>query len=286
MICSLCPRQCGADRNNTIGQCHADSRIRVARAALHFWEEPCISGKNGSGTVFFSGCALGCVFCQNKEISRLASGQILSQDELYDIFLRLENEGAHNINLVTADHYIPQIIPVIQRAKNNGFVLPFVLNTSSFLTEKAVDALSGNIDIYLADFKFMSKAVAKKYANAENYPDIAKKAISKMVSQVGAAEFKNGIMTRGVIVRALVLPDNIIDAKAIIKYLYDAFGDKIYISIMSQYTPTGDSEYPELCRTLTDREYKSVIDYAAQKGIKNAFCQEPSSADKSFIPEF
>lgn len=255
----------------------------ISRAAPHFWEEPCISGKNGSGTVFFAGCSLGCVFCQNYKISHKLQGKKTDDDGLYAIFKDLENKGCHNINLVTADHYIPHLLPLL---KNTDVKIPFALNTSSYLTENAVKSLDGLVDIFIADFKFFDPRVAKKYADAEDYPEVAKKAIEQMVFQVGAPIIKNGLMEHGVIVRVLVLPDNIIDAKRTIKYLHTTFGDKIIISVMSQYTPVCDTPYPELSRRLTDREYKSVVDYAVHLGIQNCFLQEKASANTDFIPEF
>ncbi len=284
MICSICPRKCNIDRQLKSGFCGAGDCITVARAAPHLWEEPCISGENGSGTVFFSGCSLQCVFCQNHDISRECVGKSVTQDELFEIFLKLKEQNVHNINLVTADHFIPQILPVLKRAKS--LKLPIVLNTSSYLEESIVDALDGTVDIYLADFKFFNKNTAQKYANAPDYPEIAKKAIAKMVNQVGASQFKDGMMTRGVIVRVLVLPGNIIDAKQIIKYLHTTFGNDIYISVMSQYTPVCKTGYPELSRTLNDREYKSVVDYTMSIGITQAFLQQKSSASESYIPDF
>lgn len=284
MICSLCPRKCNIDRRLQSGFCGAGNDIKIARAAPHFWEEPCISGKNGSGTVFFSGCALRCVFCQNHEISREAVGKTVTADGLFDIFLKLKEQNVHNLNLVTADHFIPQILPVLKRARSLG--LPMVLNTSSYLDGKTVDALDGKIDIYLADFKFFNKKTAQRYANAPDYPEIAKKAIAKMVEQVGAPQFEDGMMTRGVIVRVLVLPDNIIDAKQIIKYLYTTFGNDIYISVMSQYTPVCKTEFAELSRTLNDREYKSVVDYTMSIGVTQAFLQQKASASENYIPDF
>lgn len=284
MICNVCPRQCNIDRALQNGFCGAGDGITVARAAPHFWEEPCISGKNGSGTVFFSGCALRCVFCQNHEISRASVGKSVTKDELFDIFLNLKEQKVHNINLVTADHYLAQILPVLKRARSLD--LPIVLNTSSYLKEQTIAALDGTVDIYLADFKFFNKSTAKKYADAPDYPEVAKGTIAKMVKQTGKPQFKDGIMTRGVIVRVLVLPDNIIEAKQIIKYLYTTFGDNIYISVMSQYTPVCKTDFPELSRTLNDREYKSVVDYTKSIGVTHAFIQEKSSATENFIPDF
>ncbi len=195
----------------------------------------------------------------------------------------LEDKGCHNINLVTADHYIPSLLPILKKA---DIKIPFALNTSSYLTENAVKSLSRLVDIFIADFKFFDPRVSKKYADAEDYSEIAKKAIAQMVRQAGAPVIENGIMKRGVIVRVLVLPDNIIDAKRTIKYLYTAYGDGIIISIMSQYTPVCDTPYPELSRSLSDREYKSVVEYASRLGIKNCFIQSKASADADFIPEF
>ena len=283
MICALCPRKCNIDRSTGIGFCGVGEKVRISRAAPHFWEEPCISGKNGSGTVFFSGCSLHCVFCQNYKISRAAVGSTVDGNRLLDIFRMLRDKGCHNINLVTADHYIPYILPVLKTA---DIGIPFVLNTSSYLDKKTVRALEGIVSVFLADFKFFDPRVAKKYADAPDYPDVAKAAIEQMVLQTGAPVFENGIVTRGVIVRVLVLPGNVIDAKRTVKYLLDTYGDSIYISIMSQYTPVCDTPYPELSRRLTDREYKSVVDFALAHNIKNCFIQEKSSATEQFIPDF
>ena len=283
MICALCPRKCNIDRSTGIGFCGVGEKVRISRAAPHFWEEPCISGKNGSGTVFFSGCSLHCVFCQNYKISRAAVGSTVDGNRLLDIFRMLRDKGCHNINLVTADHYIPYILPVLKTA---DIGIPFVLNTSSYLDKNTVRALEGIVSVFLADFKFFDPRVAKKYADAPDYPDVAKAAIEQMVLQTGAPVFENGIMTRGVIVRVLVLPGNVIDAKRTVKYLLDTYGDSIYISIMSQYTPVCDTPYPELSRRLTDREYKSVVDFALAHNIKNCFIQEKSSATEQFIPDF
>ena len=285
-MCNLCPRKCNTDRQKQNGLCGANDSIRVARAARHFWEEPCISGKNGSGTVFFSGCSLGCVFCQNSDISKRLLGEVVTKDELYNIFFRLKNEGAHNINLVTCDHYIAQVLPVIKKARKDKIGIPFVLNTSSYITKNVARALKDDVDIYLADFKFFNEATAKKYANAPDYPKVATDAIDEMVKNAPEPVFKDGLMIKGVIVRVLVLPDNVIEAKQIIKHIYERYGNRVYISIMSQYTPVAKSDYPELMRKLTEREYKSVVDYASRLGITQAFCQQISSADKKFIPDF
>ena len=283
MKCSLCPRKCNIDRQNDVGFCGVGDDIIISRAAPHFWEEPCVSGKNGSGTVFFSGCSLQCVFCQNYKISRASFGKKTDADGLLSIFKSLEDKGCHNINLVTADHYIPRLLPILKKA---DLKIPFALNTSSYLTESAVKSLEGTVDIFIADFKFFDPRVSQKYANAPDYPEVCKKAISQMVTQAGSPVIEDGIMKRGVIVRVLVLPDNIIDAKRTLKYLYSTYGDDIIISIMSQYTPVCDTPYPELARRLTDREYKSVVDFAMHLGIKNCFIQAKDSADADFIPEF
>lgn len=286
MICALCPKKCYIDRSIKKGLCGADNTIKVARAAPHFWEEPCISGQNGSGTVFFSGCALSCVFCQNKKISQADVGEIVSKQELCDMFFKLKDAGCHNINLVTADHYLGLVLPCIKSAKQKGLGIPFVLNTSSYLNQKTVRALNGLIDVFIADFKFFNSATAKKYANSPDYPYVATAAIDEMLKICPNPVFKNGVMQKGVIVRVLVLPNNIIEAKQIIKHLYTRYGDNIFISVMSQFTPSADAPYPELTRTLTEREYKSVVDYAMHLNIKNAFIQSKDSASEQFIPNF
>lgn len=292
--CSLCPRNCNVDREVTIGYCREKSELHVARAALHMWEEPCISGKRGSGTVFFSGCNMGCVFCQNKAISRGETGKIISLDRLVDIFFELEQKGANNINLVTGDIYIPTIRKGIEIARAKGISIPFLLNTSSYLKVETVRSLEGLIDIYLPDFKYIREQEAIRYSNAPGYVDAAKAAIAEMVRQQPVCEFVQeegnadcSIMRKGVVVRHLLMPGMLIQSKLAVKYLYDTYGDNIYISLMNQYTPNGElSMFPEIDRMVTDAEYESLIDYAAQIGVTKGFMQVGETAAESFIPSF
>jgi putative pyruvate formate lyase activating enzyme len=292
--CSLCPRNCNVDREVTIGYCREKSELHVARAALHMWEEPCISGKRGSGTVFFSGCNMGCVFCQNKAISRGETGKIISLDRLVDIFFELEQKGANNINLVTGDIYIPTIRKGIEIARAKGISIPFLLNTSSYLKVETVRSLEGLIDIYLPDFKYIRDQDAIRYSNAPGYVDAAKAAIAEMVRLQPVCEFVQeegnvdcSSMRKGVVVRHLLMPGMLIQSKLAVKYLYDTYGDNIYISLMNQYTPNGElSKFPEIDRKVTDAEYESLIDYAAQIGVTKGFMQIGETAAESFIPSF
>ncbi len=283
--CELCPRKCGADRQNgKAGVCRTDSRIMIARAAPHYWEEPCISGKNGSGTVFFSGCNLGCVFCQNREISRFSVGNEVSVEELAKIFENLQEKGVHNINLVTPTHYIPQISAALDIVDLH---IPVVYNSGGYDLPDALDLLDSKVRIFLPDFKYMDCALAARFSNAPDYPETTKAAVKKMFSLAGKPRFdKDGMMKSGVIVRHLVLPGHTDDSKAVIKYLYDAYGDSIYISIMNQYTPVCDTPFTELGRTVTDEEYGEVVAFAEKIGVRNAFIQEGGTVSESFIPEF
>lgn len=290
--CTLCPRNCFVNRKlGEKGICGQSSTLKVARAALHFWEEPCISGEKGSGAVFFSGCALHCVFCQNQEIANGSVGKEISKERLSEIFLELQEKGANNINLVTPGHFVPQIVPAIERARNQGLNLPIVYNTSSYENVDSIRKLEGIVDIYLPDFKYMSSSLSKKYSHAPDYGRVAKKVVAEMVRQTGAASFyeKEGqeLMQRGVIVRHLILPGCMEDSKNIIRYLHDAYGDTIYLSIMNQFTPLKNVEkYPELNRKLTEDEYDEVVDFAIDLGVENGFIQEGETAEESFIPDF
>ncbi len=290
--CDLCPRQCLAERKKgQMGYCLSDDKIYVARAALHMWEEPCISGKKGSGTVFFSGCNLRCVYCQNYAITSGKKGRKVTVTELADIFLGLQEKGAANINLVTPDHYIDQIAQAILLAKKAGLALPVVYNGSGYEKAQVIGALSGIIDIFLTDFKYMDTDLAKRYSNAPDYPEVAASALNAMVGLIGDPVFDcEGMMQRGVIVRHLLLPGHKKNAKDIIMHVYEAYGDKVYISLMNQYTPFArlleKPEYKELCRKVTKREYETVVDFCLELGIKNAFIQEGDTAKESFIPEF
>lgn len=290
--CTLCPRNCFVNRKlGEKGICGQSNTLKVARAALHFWEEPCISGEKGSGAVFFSGCALHCVFCQNQEIANGSVGKEISKERLSEIFLELQEKGANNINLVTPGHFVPQIVPAIERARNQGLNLPIVYNTSSYENVDSIRKLEGIVDIYLPDFKYMSSSLSKKYSHAPDYSEVAKKVVAEMVRQTGAASFyeKEGqeLMQRGVIVRHLILPGCMEDSKNIIRYLHDAYGDTIYLSIMNQFTPLKNVEkYPELNRKLTEDEYDEVVDFAIDLGVENGFIQEGETAEESFIPDF
>ena len=285
----LCPRECGVNRKKgEMGVCGQTAAIKAARAALHMWEEPCISGQNGSGTVFFSGCNLGCIFCQNHNIATGKAGIEISIERLAEIFLELQEKGANNINLVTAGHFLPQVAVALEMAKEQGLHIPVVYNSSGYEKAKTLKMLDGLVDIYLPDFKYMDAVLAKKYSHAQDYPEIAKEALSEMVRQVGKAEFDSrGMMKKGVIVRQLLLPGHVKDAKNVLKYLYETYGDRIYISMMNQYTPMpAMKDDPQLSRKVTDREYERLIDYAISLGLKNGFMQEGETAKESFIPEF
>lgn len=287
--CLLCPKKCGINR--AIGQtgvCGVSAEIRVARAALHYWEEPCISGKKGSGAVFFSGCSLHCVFCQNREISDGKAGKVISKERLSDIFIELAGKGANNINLVTPGQYIPDIVWAVNDARSRGMKLPIVYNTSGYENVTELKLLDGIVDVYLPDFKYMDSALSAKYSRAKDYPSVAKQAISEMVRQQPGVVIDDatGLIQKGVIVRQLLLPGHVNDAKAILKYLHDTYQDSIYISMMSQFTPIELKDYPEINRTVTRREYERLIDYAIKIGITNAFIQEGNVAKDSFIPAF
>ncbi len=290
--CRLCPRNCGTDRTISRGRCRSGAALKIARAALHHWEEPCISGKRGSGAVFFCGCALGCVFCQNQEISSGSSGTEISSIRLLDIFFELREAGAHNINLVTADHYIPQLVPVMERAKNEGLNLPFVFNCSGYETIEQLKPLEGLVDVYLPDFKYMDPILSSDLSSAADYPETAASAVSEMVRQKGSCVFdEDGMLLSGVMVRHLVLPGHISDSRHILKYLRDTFQDRIIISLLRQYTPPSPTavflkSHPELKRRLRREEYRKAVDYALSLGIENAYIQERGSADEIFIPDF
>ncbi len=286
--CTLCPRNCSADRSaGQKGVCGETDTIRLSRAALHFWEEPCISGENGSGTVFFSGCPLKCVYCQNREISMGDAGKAVSVARLAEIFLELQAQNAENINLVTPTHFVPQITEAVQKAKKNGLRLPIVYNTSGYETEETIESLKDTVDIYLTDFKYISDRLSARYSRAPDYAEIAKKALYKMVEQQPEPLFRDGMLQKGVVVRHLILPGCIIDSKAVLKYLHQTYGDQILLSIMRQFTPYKISaEYAEIDRTVSDFEYESVLQYALRLGIQNAYIQEKEAAKESFIPPF
>lgn len=287
--CLLCPRKCGINRSTgQTGVCGVSSEIKVARAALHYWEEPCISGKRGSGAVFFSGCSLHCVFCQNREISDGKAGKVISKERLSDIFMELADKGANNINLVTPGQYIPDIVWAVNDAKSRGMKLPIIYNTSGYENVTELKLLEGIVDVYLPDFKYMDSTLSARYSRAKDYPSVAKQALSEMVRQQPdvVIDDATGLIQKGVIVRQLLLPGHVNDAKAVLKYLYDTYHDHVYISMMSQFTPIALKDYPEINRTVTRREYERLVDYALEIGITNAFIQEGDVAKDSFISAF
>lgn len=287
--CLLCPRKCGINRRTgQTGVCGVSSEIMVARAALHYWEEPCISGKRGSGAVFFSGCSLHCVFCQNREISDGKAGKVISKERLSDIFMELAVKGANNINLVTPGQYIPDIVWAVNDAKSRGMKLPIIYNTSGYENVTELKLLEGIVDVYLPDFKYMNSTLSARYSRTKDYPSVAKQALSEMVRQQPdvVIDDATGLIQKGVIVRQLLLPGHVNDAKAVLKYLYDTYHDHVYISMMSQFTPIALKDYPEINRTVTRREYERLVDYALEIGITNAFIQEGDVAKDSFIPAF
>jgi putative pyruvate formate lyase activating enzyme len=287
--CTLCPRECHVDRTaGQTGYCGQTGELFVARAALHMWEEPCISGKNGSGTVFFVGCSLGCIYCQNHLISKGQMGKKITVERLAEIYLELQQKGAHNINLVTPDHFVPHIIDSIQKARENGLTLPIVYNSSGYVKVETIKLFDQYVDIYLPDMKYMDKSISTKYSGCSDYFEYASKAINEMVTQIGKPVFdRMGIMQRGVIVRHLVLPGCLDDSKRIIRHLKRTFGDSIYISIMNQYTPVSHfKDYPELNRRISQEEYDQLVDYAVSIGVSRGFIQEGDTALESFIPDF
>lgn len=284
MICNQCPRRCNVDRENALGYCKAPNAYKLARASLHFWEEPCISGKSGSGAVFFSGCNLGCVFCQNYEISHKCKGVEVSEERLIRIFEHLVDEGANNINLVNPTHYAVQLANTLKKYKPP---VPVVYNTSGYESVDTLKLLDGLVDIYLPDFKYMRNDKALRYSRAEDYPQFAMPALTEMKRQVGNDVFdENGIMKRGMIIRHLVLPGNTNSAIQALDYLAENFGDT-YISVMAQYVPCTDlSEYKEINRKITKREYDKVVNHILELGLEKVFLQKLESATEDYIPDF
>lgn len=284
--CELCPRRCKVNRNsNELGYCRATNQMKIGGYHLHMWEEPIITGEKGSGTIFFSYCNLGCVYCQNYDISFNNVGEEITIQRFKNICLELQSMGAENINLVTPTHYIPLIKEGLILAKSNGLKIPIVYNTSSYENVESLKLLEGLIDIYLPDFKYYDNALGK-YSNVSNYFEVAEAALEEMYRQVGAPIYEEGLLKKGIIVRHLVLPHHTDDSKKIIKYLYDKYGDNIILSIMNQYTNIKKLKYEELNDKVTKEEYNSLIDYACDLGIENCFVQEEESQSESFIPNF
>lgn len=287
--CMLCPRHCGVDRaKGERGFCGAAALPRVAHSMLHKWEEPFLSGKNGSGTVFFAGCPLGCVYCQNRAILSADAGEAYEISDLAALYLSLQKQGAHNINLVTAVHYAAHIPPSVHMARQGGLSIPVVYNSSGYEDVSTLACLAGSVDIYLPDFRYYTGQTAARYSGAPDYPEVARCALAEMVKQTGSPLFdSDGMMKRGTVVRLLLLPGHLIEAKKILHEVYSFYGEDVYISLMSQYTPMPWLEaYPELCRTVSAYEYASLVDYACALGVKNALVQEGSAASESFIPAF
>ena len=285
--CHLCARSCGVDRyGSSRGFCHSGADMRICRASLHMWEEPIISGTNGSGTIFFSGCSLGCIFCQNREISRSEVGMTVSTDGLASIALDLEGQGAHNINFVTPTHFIPSIIETVGLARSRGLSIPIVYNTGSYETVDSVKLLRDTVDIYLADYKYYRASTAAALSKAPDYPEVAFAAICEMVKQRPAPVInENGIMQSGVVIRILLLPGHLAEAKLALSRLYKVFGNNVFYSLMGQYTVMQGMPAP-LDRRVTVSEYRELTDYAERLGITNGFVQDLSSSATDYIPKF
>ncbi len=287
--CTLCPRNCRADRlNGCRGKCSVTGAdVLVAHTMLHRWEEPCISGPGGAGAVFLGGCGLGCVYCQNRAITGGAIGEYYSAARLAELFLDLQRRGADNLDLVTPTHYAPQIIDAVATAKLNGLNIPVVWNSSGYEKADVIAALRGTVDIYMPDFKYYSDELAENFSRAPGYFAFASRAVAEMVAQVGQPVFDDGgMLRRGVIIRVLTLPGHTGDTMKIIRYLYHEFGDNVILSIMGQYTPPAQIDFPELRNSLTQDEYDEVVEFASEIGVKRAYIQELGSVGESFIPGF
>ncbi len=284
--CNLCPRKCNINRNLNNGFCKNSNDIRIAKAYPHMFEEPCISYKYGSGTIFFSGCNLKCIYCQNKEISSGNYGKIISIERLSQIMLELQDKKCHNINLVTPTHFVQSIIEAIKLSRKNGLNIPIIYNTSGYESVDTIKMLDGYIDIYLTDFKYYNNEIANKYSKAYNYFKYASLALEEMKRQIPNNIFEDEILKKGIIVRHLVLPNNIDDSKKILSYLYNKYKNDIIYSIMNQYTVIEKLPFDELNRSITSEEYNEIIDYAYNLGIDNAYVQEDGTISESFIPKF
>lgn len=283
--CVLCPRRCFTNRYKKKGLCGADDKLVVAYYSLHMWEEPIISGINGSGTIFFSNCSMKCLYCQNKKISLEGYGKVITIEKLSDIMMELQEKGAHNINFVTPTHYSYHIIEAIKLVKDKLHI-PIVYNTSGYENDYSIDEINEYVDIYLTDFRYFDDELAFKYSFINNYVDTCKKALNSMFKSKNTIIIEDGIMKSGIIVRVLIIPGHIDDSKKIIKYLYDKYKDNIIISIMNQYTPVNYTKYSNLNRKLSEEEYMEVVNYAEEIGVENAFIQVGDTQDESFIPPF
>lgn len=286
--CRLCPRACGVNRMaGQHGFCGASADLRVGRAMLHAWEEPPISGARGSGTVFFSHCTLGCVFCQNRAISRrTADGVVIDADRLAEIFLELQAQGAHNINLVTAAHYAPHLQKAIPMARQAGLHIPLLLNSGGYEAPETLELLNGLIDIYLPDFKYYSSYYAGRYSGAADYFEVTDQAIGQMVRQTGAPQYDaDGMLQKGTVIRHLMLPGLLGDTKQVLRHIAERWGDRVLVSLMRQYTPFAMDDYPELDRRITAEEYGEAVEYFEFLGL-SGFLQEDEASQESFIPSF
>ena len=286
--CEICPHKCNVNRENgQTGRCKCNDKIKIALVSTHEYEEPCISGKNGSGTVFFSNCNLNCMYCQNYEISQLGKGREITIEELADIFIKQQEKGVNNINLVTPTMYAYQIIEAIKIARKNGLNLPIIYNTNGYERVETIKALDGYIDVYLPDLKYYSDTLSKKYSNVDKYFEVATKAIKEMYSQVGQATFnEKGIIQKGVIIRHLILPNHLQNTKHILKWIKENLGD-IYVSIMAQYFPTYKAKGDSLIgRKLTKKEYKEIENFLYTLDLKNGYIQELGEHEEEYVPEW
>lgn len=287
--CTICPHNCKVNRiKGQKGRCKCDDKLKIALASLHMFEEPCISGTNGSGTVFFSNCNLNCIYCQNYEISELGKGKEISIQNLADIFLKQQQKNAHNINLVTPTMYVYQIIEAIKIAKSNGLNIPIIYNSNGYENVETIKLLNGYIDVYLPDLKYYTDSLSKKYSKVNNYFEIATNAIKEMYNQVGNATFDNeGLIKKGVIIRHLVLPNHIQNTKNILRWIKENMPEDIYVSVMAQYFPTYKANEDNLInRKLTKKEYKVVLNYLYSLNLKNGYFQELGSHEEEYVPDF
>ena len=287
--CVLCPRMCGADRAaGQTGFCGCTEQVRIARAALHFYEEPCLSGTRGAGTVFFAGCTLRCIYCQNAQISRRSVGRTVSVPELAEVFLDLQTQGAHNIDLVTPTHFSPLIAAAAETAKKGGLHIPIVWNTGGYERPEVLEALADTVDVWMPDFKYWKTETARALSAAPDYPEAAKAAFAEMFRQQPELVYdKDGLLQKGVLARILVLPGHAKEAADILRYLAETYEDRILISLMSQYTPMPQmADHPDLSRKITRREYDRVVNEALRLDLSNVFIQEGDAAKESFIPPF
>ena len=287
--CTLCPHKCGINRlEGNKGRCKCDDKLKIALASLHMFEEPCISGTNGSGTVFFTNCNLNCIYCQNYEISNLGKGKEITVEHLAEIFLKQQKKGAHNINLVTPTMYVYQIIEAIKIAKSKGLSIPIIYNSNGYENVDTIKLLNGYIDVYLPDLKYYSNELSKKYSKVDNYFEIATKAIKEMYKQVGKAQFdKNGLIKKGVIIRHLILPNHIQNTKNILKWIKNNIPNDIYVSIMAQYFPTYKAKEDDLInRKLNKKEYKQVLNYLYSLDLENGYIQDLGEHEEEYVPNF